>query len=243
MQALKGATTMQIRRIVRTSLLIVLVVAAVFAVAPIQAWLKHEAERRAAIPHPIPATAVEARAIIAAVLAQRNYEGLPPPPPEEGQPAPEPRAPLDLVVSSTSLCLQVDRVAESVPQCPSIETTDLRSPVLDQIAPRKMRDELLLANASSHLLDLHGIPHVFVGDAAALHRLPIEGFWESFYSKYPDTAGWAEMALPVLSPDRAHALALISHSCGGLCGAGIVFYLTRTSDGWKVDRQLMLWIS
>jgi hypothetical protein len=243
-ETLEGTIRMQIRRIARATLLMGLVVASVLAAAPIQAWLKREAERRAAIPHPLPATADESRAIIAAVLAQRIYEGLPPPPPEEGQPAPEPRAPLDLVVSSTSLCLQVDRVAESVPQCPSIEATDLRSPVFDQIAPRKMRDELLLANASSHPLDLHGIPHVVVVDATKINaQLSHEGFWQSFYTQFPGTAGWAEMALPVLSHDRTHALTLVSHWCGGLCGTGIVFYLSRTPDGWKVDRQLMLWIS
>lgn len=102
----------------------------------------------------------------------------------------------------------------------------------------------MLANRSMHRLALDGIPRTQPIDAAALDKiLAGDDWWDDFYSRYPGTAGFVAVSLPVLSEDRQQALIYVAHSCDGLCGAGNLFVLQRTAGGWRIIADEMMWIS
>ncbi|TKR33407.1 hypothetical protein FCE95_03620 [Luteimonas gilva] len=185
------------------------------------------------------ATGPEARAIIAASLAEMNYRGVPPPPPDRSE-AVRPQAPRDILVSSTSLCFGVQSAAE-VSECAPLDA--LETPRIGNFVSKKLRDDLLRANASRRPIDLAGLPRVRVVNASETIKLTHYRSWKAFYDRYPNTAGWVEASLPVLTPDKSHALVYLEHRCDGLCGTGTLLYLQRTPNGWVVEKKRGLWVA
>jgi hypothetical protein len=189
-----------------------------------------------------PASAAEqSRAIVAAALAEMNYEGVPPPPPEPGE-QPRAQSPRDVLVSSTSLCFAAKNVSKQA-DCTFMEAESFESDGLDSSVPRELRKELVRANAARQPIDLSGVPRVRVVNAADIRKLVGNRSWDAFYERYPQTAGWVEISLPALSADGSHALVYLEHRCDGLCGTGTLVYLERAPKGWVVVKQLGLWIS
>jgi hypothetical protein len=54
--------------------------------------------------------------------------------------------------------------------------------------------------------------------------------------------GYAQFSLPGYTED-GKALVYASYSCGGLCGEGWLFLLSRTEGVWRVVHSTSLWIS
>jgi len=72
---------------------------------------------------------------------------------------------------------------------------------------------------------------------------PNAGGWDNFYKKYPDAAGYWEFSRPGYNSLHNEAVLYVGHSCGGLCGTGHLYFLTKQNDQWRVKNRLMLWIS
>lgn len=206
--------------------------------APAMHWLRVELQRRAEQPRPVLATPEETRAILQIVLVPVQYPGVPPPPgPESPNRVPVLRT---LILSDRSLCFSRE---PSATKCGEAEAL-LVSPELDPIASRKFREELVLANASAHALALDGIPGTRVVAHAEIDRiLATDGWWHTFYQRFPDTAGVARISRPVLSPDRARALIVVSHQCDGLCGMTSIHLLYRSGTGWHIASDVVLRVS
>ena len=203
------------------------------------AWIRAELLRRDQAPSPVLATPQETINILVAVFAQLEFIGVPPPPPEDGQSPPgEPVR--TLILSDHSLCID-QTVRRS--DC-GIESSDLfTGPELDSLAPRKFRQELVLANQESRPINLAGIPNTRVVDSAEVNKILTEGWWKEFYLKFPGTSGYSQIGRPVLTPDRQSALVYITLHCDGLCGAGVIYLLSHERTGWRVVKQETLWIS
>jgi hypothetical protein len=216
-------------------LLCAVAICAPLAFNMIKVELRHRAER----PDPVVATSDETRAILTAVLDQMDFVGIPPPPPEDGE-QPRPETKRDLILADESLCFSA---SIKRPDCELDEKGRILVPELDRFAPRKLREELLLANQEKHSLELPGIPGTKMVPAADIQRIFKAGWWSDFYKKYPDTSGFAEVSRPVLSEDRQQALVYIAHHCDGVCGTGTILLLAREGSEWRVVKQEMLWIS
>lgn len=121
--------------------------------------------------------------------------------------------------------------------------TLLTDPWLEGLAPKKLREELVLVNQQSRLLELEGVPGTRVVPAADIENLFKTGWWDAFYETYPDTAGYAQITQPVLTPDRRLALIFVSHHCDGLCGTGVIHLVIRSEKGWIVIESELVWIS
>lgn len=67
--------------------------------------------------------------------------------------------------------------------------------------------------------------------------------WQEFYKKYPKSAGFWQFSRPGYSSTRDEALLYVGHSCGGLCGTGHLYLLSKQSGKWTVKNRVMLWIS
>ena len=198
-----------------------------------QAW--HDYENH---PHPIVASDEEIRAIVQAILAHERFKEVPQPPAGPGQPAvPGPKR--DMLLLDRSLCLVDD---EPVSQCGSSEDADDLMHLTN--IPEQWKREVLHANRTSRAIDLSGIPSTRVITQADISGIFAgKGWWEDFYARYPQTAGFAAVSVPVLSKDRQQALVYFAHYCGGLCAGGDIFILQREGRGWQVVEAFSLWVS
>ena len=202
-------------------------------------WIAAELQRRSELPNPILASSEESREIVSVVLDRMEYIGLPPPPPENGEPpAAVPKR--TLILSDKSICFlhsPQDRGCQSGP------TDSLSGTELDALSPKKLREELAMANQSSHSLQLSNIRGAKIVSSSELERIFSGGWWREFYRLFPGTSGYARVSRPVLTEDRKRALIYIDHRCDGTCGTGTILLLERSGSGWRVLREEMLWIS
>lgn len=67
--------------------------------------------------------------------------------------------------------------------------------------------------------------------------------WKGFYKNHPNAGGFWQFSQPAYNSAGDEAIVYVSHSCGGLCGTGHLYLLTRRSGVWKMTNRLMLWIS
>ncbi|WP_268847570.1 hypothetical protein [Flavobacterium aestivum] len=52
-----------------------------------------------------------------------------------------------------------------------------------------------------------------------------------------------EMTIPVFSKDNSKAYVEINHYCGGLCGSGKAFFLSKINGEWRIINKTQTWIS
>ena len=69
------------------------------------------------------------------------------------------------------------------------------------------------------------------------------GGWQDFYKEYPDAGGYWIFSRAGFNSARNEAVLSVSHWCGELCGAGHLYLLAKQNGRWKVQNQLMLWVS
>lgn len=67
--------------------------------------------------------------------------------------------------------------------------------------------------------------------------------WRSFYDKYPGSPGIISLSRVGFNADRKQAIVYVANSCGGLCGKGYYVLVTKDSGDWRIERDLMLWVS
>jgi hypothetical protein len=69
------------------------------------------------------------------------------------------------------------------------------------------------------------------------------GWWQEFYKKYPTSAGFWQFSRPGYNSARDEAVLYVVHACGGLCGTGHLYLLSKQNGHWTVKNRLLLWIS
>lgn len=67
--------------------------------------------------------------------------------------------------------------------------------------------------------------------------------WRSFYEKYPNSPGIVSLSRVGFNASGDQAIVYVANTCGGLCGKGYYVLLTESSGSWKIERDLMLWVS
>jgi hypothetical protein len=67
--------------------------------------------------------------------------------------------------------------------------------------------------------------------------------WKAFYERYPGSGGILTFSRVGFDAKGKQALVLVSHSCGRLCGTGMLYVLSKADGDWKVTKAAMLWIS
>ena len=67
--------------------------------------------------------------------------------------------------------------------------------------------------------------------------------WRDFYRKYPGSWGWTELSRIGFDRKANQAVVLVGATCGGLCGGGNLFLLTKSQGEWKVVGEYPCWVS
>lgn len=215
-------------RIIRLTVLFSLVASVAVGGLPLTHLIVSELQRRAQLPDPLVANREETLLILVAVLAKADFVGVPPPPPPPGEPFSFPRRTLLIENATVPLADQRERLLDIG---------------LEQFAPRKLREELVLANSHPQFVPNPNVPGVLYVPAKKIDAIFRTGFWPEFYRAFPHTAGFARISVPVLSKDGRQALVYFEQHCDGLCGYGSIHFLIKTDHGWLDMRQELLWIS
>jgi hypothetical protein len=69
------------------------------------------------------------------------------------------------------------------------------------------------------------------------------GWWTDYYKKYPNSQGILSLSRVGFSPDGRQAVFYASNGCGGKCGTGTYVVMERVDSGWKVAKEILIWIS
>jgi hypothetical protein len=67
--------------------------------------------------------------------------------------------------------------------------------------------------------------------------------WQIFYDQHPDAPGITNLSRPGFDPGVDQALLYIGTQSHWLAGAGYFLLLVKTNGAWKVQQQVMTWIS
>jgi hypothetical protein len=204
-------------------------------------------ERKAAEPHPLPANDAQQAAIVRGLLEGHRYRGVPAPPPEPGE-LPEAEGPqrFPLVLNRTTR-IPYCGVAEAKasrdcplppPGTPSGDWLYSDDVFLRDI-PRKLRQELVLANAEPTAQPDPVLPRVLVVDPGIAFA-PFSGAgWAGFYARFPDATGILETSRAVITADGNNALLFAWNGCDSVCGEGGLFLLERHGERWAIRKVLI----
>ena len=68
-------------------------------------------------------------------------------------------------------------------------------------------------------------------------------YWAQFFERYPDSPGIISLSRVGFSSGKDQAVVYVSNLCGDLCGKGYYVLLINSDKGWKVQKEMMLWVS
>lgn len=60
---------------------------------------------------------------------------------------------------------------------------------------------------------------------------------------FPNFNSYLTFSSVAYSADGAKAICFMSSVCGGLCGSGNLYFLSKTTNGWRVAKITYVWIS
>jgi len=73
-------------------------------------------------------------------------------------------------------------------------------------------------------------------------KLNMEG-WNNFYEKYPGAPGAISFSRVSFNLKKDQALLYVARQAGFVNGSGRVFVLSRQGDTWKIEKEVILWLS
>lgn len=69
----------------------------------------------------------------------------------------------------------------------------------------------------------------------------LEEQWTSFYSKYPNSAGFMTFSAVGFDAEKKNAFVYFEQYCGGLCASGEYIFLEKESGFWKQTARRNVW--
>lgn len=210
-------------------------IAAIALVVPIASHaIKEYLELAAAKPRPVPAPPEDFRNIVRELTHGYGFDGTPPPPPFKPRP-------IVLAASSIWFCPTARVGSESIDRCQgSHYADDLTGVGLNSEISLKLRQELVAANVAPHAVPDPGTPRAILAGSEEIEMLSCgPGAGRRFYSRYPANASVLKVSTPVLSSGGTQALLYAEE----ICLSGRLILLRRHGASWKIEKNLILWIS
>jgi len=105
-------------------------------------------------------------------------------------------------------------------------------------------------NDSTHTLDskfvnLDKPVTIITSEELLSYRDPgdINHFWTELYKKYPNSTGTFGFSSIGFNTDKTQAIVQVEHLYASLGADGILYYLVKDNNGWKIIRELSSWVS
>lgn len=70
-----------------------------------------------------------------------------------------------------------------------------------------------------------------------------KGWWTDYYKKYPGSQGYLVLSRIGFSADGSQALFYAENFCGGKCATGTYVVMQRSDTGWKLVKEILIWVS
>jgi len=67
--------------------------------------------------------------------------------------------------------------------------------------------------------------------------------WSNFYRKYPNSKGMIEMSRVGFSSDKSQAIVAVGYYYGSLGADGLLIYLTKEQNSWRIIKTINSWVS
>jgi hypothetical protein len=67
--------------------------------------------------------------------------------------------------------------------------------------------------------------------------------WKDFYERYPGSRGVISLSRVGFNSERNQAIVYVENVCAGLCGRSYYVLLMKSKQGWKVEKEMRLWVS
>lgn len=67
--------------------------------------------------------------------------------------------------------------------------------------------------------------------------------WSNFYRKYPNSNGTIEMSRVGFNSDKSQAIVAVGHYYGSLGADGLLIYLTKEQNSWRIIKTINSWVS
>lgn len=126
---------------------------------------------------------------------------------------------------------------------------DYRKSILDELRPisQETIEDFEKKNEEEGELARHlnlTVNYVLLGKQSAT-KTPEEyaNKWKEFYERYPNSPGMISLSRVGFNSDKDQALVYVGNSCGGLCGKGYYVMLMKSDRVWKVQKEMLLWVS
>lgn len=69
------------------------------------------------------------------------------------------------------------------------------------------------------------------------------GWWPDYYKKYPNSQGFLRLSRVGFSTDGKQAVFYARNGCGGKCGTGTYVVMEKVDSGWKIVKEILIWVS
>jgi hypothetical protein len=73
-------------------------------------------------------------------------------------------------------------------------------------------------------------------------KLNMEG-WDNFYKKYPGASGAISFSRVGFNAKKDQALLYVARQAGFVNGSGRFFVLSKRDNTWKIEKEVILWLS
>jgi hypothetical protein len=91
------------------------------------------------------------------------------------------------------------------------------------------------------LISAEELDRIFLTDSKP--KKPKSDGLQNFNRQFPNSHGVSTISQIGFNHDRTQALVYIGNVCGGLCGSGQYFLLSKTGDAWTVLHSAVSWVS
>lgn len=87
------------------------------------------------------------------------------------------------------------------------------------------------------------VPYQLVHKAEIDAILDQQGWWTDYHTKYPGSQGFIELSRVGFAPDGRQAIFYAANHCGGKCGTGAYVVMEKADSGWRIAKEVLMWIS
>jgi hypothetical protein len=69
-----------------------------------------------------------------------------------------------------------------------------------------------------------------------------DAYWQRFRQVRAPATGWVRVSQAGFKQDRSSAMVAAEYRCGTQCGWGVLYMLSRVTNGWRITEEVILWV-
>lgn len=149
----------------------------------------------------------------------------------------------DLVVSqktlkSTSLTISFanDYYQPLKTEFPNLDTTVFTSLVESNVLAYNLDNKFTVSTKTTSLISSEELLYLF-------NSKDVNQGWSDFNRKYPNSNGMIGISRVGFNSDKSQAIVAVEHHYGSLGADGLLIYLTKEQNNWRIIKTTNVWVS